>query len=66
MKKRKRPKLVVDNKLPDEETDKFTYEEFKVIAEQLLDLHARYPEIDALTRTYLKIAGRSRSAINVG
>ena len=50
MKKRKRPKLVVDNKLPDEETDKFTYEEFKVIAEQLLDLHARYPEIDAMTR----------------
>jgi hypothetical protein len=50
MKKRKRPKLVVDNKLPDEPTEEFTYEEFKVIAEQLLDLHARYPEIDVLTR----------------
>jgi hypothetical protein len=48
MKKRKPPKLVVDNKLPDEPTEEFTYEEFKVIAEQLLDLHARYPEIDAL------------------
>jgi hypothetical protein len=50
MKKRKRPKLVVDNKLPDESTDEFTYEEFKVLAEQLLDLHARYPEIDALMK----------------
>jgi hypothetical protein len=28
MKKRKPPKLVVDNKLPDEPTEKFTYEEF--------------------------------------
>jgi hypothetical protein len=50
MKKRKRPKLVVDNKLPDEPTEEFTYEEFKVIAERLIDLHKRYPEIDALTR----------------
>jgi hypothetical protein len=50
MKKRKRPKLVVDNKLPDESSEKFTYEEFKVIAEQLLDMHARYPEIDALMK----------------
>jgi hypothetical protein len=50
MKKRKRPKLVVDNKLPDEETDEFTYEEFKVYAEQLLDFHKRYPEIDALAK----------------
>jgi hypothetical protein len=50
MKKRKRPKLVVDNKLPDEETDEFTYEEFKVYAEQLLDFHNRYPEIDALAK----------------
>jgi hypothetical protein len=50
MKKRKRPKLIVDNKLPAEPSEKFTYEEFKVIAEQLLDLHARYPEIDALVK----------------
>ena len=50
MKKRKRPKLIVDNKLPAESSEKFTYEEFKVIAEQLLDLHARYPEIDTMTR----------------
>jgi hypothetical protein len=49
MKKRKPPKLVVDNKLPDEPTEEFTYEEFKVYADQLLDLHTRYPEIDALT-----------------
>jgi hypothetical protein len=48
--KKKPPKLVVDNKLPDEPSEEFTYEEFKVIAEQLLDLHARYPEIDALTK----------------
>jgi hypothetical protein len=51
MKGSKRPKLVVDNKLPDDaSSDEFTYEEFKVIAEQLLDLHARYPEIDALAK----------------
>jgi hypothetical protein len=50
MKKRKPLKLVVDNKLPAEPSEKFTYEEFKVIAEQLLDLHKRYPEIDALKR----------------
>ena len=50
MKKRKRPKLIVDNKLPAEPSEKFTYQEFKVIAEQLIDLHARYPEIDALKR----------------
>jgi hypothetical protein len=50
MKKRKRPKLVVDNKLPDEGSEKFTYEEFKVIAEYLLEVHARYPEIDVLTK----------------
>jgi hypothetical protein len=36
LKKRKRPKLVVDNKLPAEPSEEFTYEEFKVIAEQLL------------------------------
>jgi hypothetical protein len=48
MKKPKRPKLVVDNKLPDEPSEEFTYEEFKVIAEGLLDLHTRYREIDAL------------------
>jgi hypothetical protein len=50
VKKRKRPKLVIDNKLPDEPTEEFTYEEFKVIADQLLETHERYPEIDALTR----------------
>jgi hypothetical protein len=50
MKKRKSPKLVVDNKLPDEETDKLTYPEFKVLATQLIDFHKRYPEIDALTK----------------
>jgi hypothetical protein len=50
MKKPKRPKLVVDNRLPDEPSEEFTHEEFKVYADQLLDLHARYPEIDALTR----------------
>jgi hypothetical protein len=50
VKKRKRPKLVVDNKLPAEPSEEFTYEEFKVIAEQLLEVHARYPEIDALTK----------------
>jgi hypothetical protein len=50
MKKRKPPKLVVDNKLPDEPSGKLTYEEFRVLAEQLLDLHKRYPEIDALTK----------------
>jgi hypothetical protein len=51
MKKRKRPKLVVDNKLPEEsDPEVFTYEEFKVIAENLLDMHARYPEIDVLTK----------------
>jgi hypothetical protein len=48
MKKPKRPKLVVDNKLPDEPTEEFTYEEFRVYAEQLNDLHARYPELQAL------------------
>jgi hypothetical protein len=48
--KKKTPKLVVDNKLPDEPSGEFTYEEFKVIAEQLLDLHTRYPEIDMLTK----------------
>jgi hypothetical protein len=50
MKKGKPPKLVVDNKLPDDSSEEFTYEEFKVIAEQLLDLHNRYPEIDALAK----------------
>ena len=50
MKKRKSPKLVVDNKLPAEPSEEFTYEEFKVIAEQLLEVHTRYPEIDALTK----------------
>jgi hypothetical protein len=50
MKKRKPPKLVVDNKLPDDSSEEFTYEEFKVIAEQLLDMHERYPEIDALMK----------------
>jgi hypothetical protein len=50
MKKRKPPKLVVDNKLPDEPSEQFTYEEFKVLAEQIIDLHKRYPEIDTLTK----------------
>jgi hypothetical protein len=50
MKKRKLPKLVVDNKLPDGGSEEFTYEEFKVIAEQLLEVHTRYPEIDALMK----------------
>jgi hypothetical protein len=50
MKKRKPPKLVVNNKLPDDSTEEFTYEEFKVIAEHLLEVHTRYPEIDALTK----------------
>jgi hypothetical protein len=50
MKKPKRPKLVVDNKLPDEPTEEFTYEEFKVIADQLIELHKRYPELDALSK----------------
>jgi hypothetical protein len=50
MKKRKPPKLVVDNKLPDESTEEFSYEEFRVIADNLLEVHARYPEIDALTK----------------
>jgi hypothetical protein len=48
MRKRKPPKLVVDNKLPAEPTKGFTYPEFKVIAEQLLDMHCRYPEIDTM------------------
>jgi hypothetical protein len=50
MKKPKPPKLVVDNKLPTEPTEEFTYEEFKVYAEQIIDVHKRYPEIDALSR----------------
>jgi hypothetical protein len=50
MKKRKPPKLVVDNKLPDEETSKLTYEEFRVIAEQLIDFHKRYPEVEVLSK----------------
>jgi hypothetical protein len=50
MKKRKPPKLIVDNKLPDESSERFTYREFKVIAERLLDVHDRYPEIDALVK----------------
>jgi hypothetical protein len=48
MKKPGPPTLVVDNKLPTEPSEEFTYEEFKVIAEDLLDVQARYPEIDAL------------------
>jgi hypothetical protein len=47
---KKKPKLIVDNKLPAESSEEFTYEEFKVYAEQLIDFHKRYPEIDALTR----------------
>jgi hypothetical protein len=43
MKKRKPPKLVVDNKLPDDDED-----EWKVICEQVADAHNRYPEIDTL------------------
>jgi hypothetical protein len=39
-----KPKLVVDNKLLDEDED------FETIAEQILDLHKRYPEIDALLK----------------
>jgi hypothetical protein len=50
MKKRKPPKLVVDNKLPDDSSEEFTYEEFKVYAEQIMDFHKRYPEIDALAK----------------
>jgi hypothetical protein len=47
--KKKTPKLVVDNKLPDTDLEEqFSYEEFKLIAEQMLDIHGRYPEIDAL------------------
>jgi hypothetical protein len=42
--KKKTPKLVVDNKLPDADAEEFTHEEFKVIAEHLLEVHARYPE----------------------
>jgi hypothetical protein len=62
MKKRKRPKLVVDNKLPRGLGEVFTYEEFKVIAEQLIDTHARYPEIDALTRRAVAHADRYAAA----
>jgi hypothetical protein len=32
------------NKLPDADAEEFTHEEFKVIAEHLLEVHARYPE----------------------
>jgi hypothetical protein len=45
MKKRKPPKLVVDNELPDDDEDGW-----KVICEQIIDVHKRYPEIDALSR----------------
>jgi hypothetical protein len=48
MKKPKPPKLIVDNKLPTEPLEEFTYEEFKVYAEQITKLHERYPELDAL------------------
>jgi hypothetical protein len=50
MKKRKPPRLVVDNKLPDEPSEEFTHEEFKVYAEQIIDLHKRYPELDEIVR----------------
>jgi hypothetical protein len=43
MKKRKPPKLVVDNELPDDDEDGW-----KVICEQVRDVHNRYPEIDVL------------------
>jgi hypothetical protein len=50
MKKRKPPKLVVDNKLPAEpDPEVFTYEEFQVIANKIINIRKRYPEIDALT-----------------
>jgi hypothetical protein len=45
MKKRKPPKLVVDNELPDDDEDGW-----KVICEQVADVHNRYPEIDTLLK----------------
>jgi hypothetical protein len=45
MKKRKRPKLVVDNELPDDDEGGWA-----AICEQVLDVHNRYPEIDALLK----------------
>lgn len=45
MKKLKHPKLVVDNKLSDEPSEGFSYPEFKVYAEQVIDMHKRYPEL---------------------
>jgi hypothetical protein len=45
MKKRKPPKLVVDNKLSDDDEDGW-----KVICEQVCDVHNRYPEIDAMLK----------------
>lgn len=42
----KKPKLVVNNKRS--RSGRLSYREFKPIAEQLLDVHRRYPEITAL------------------
>jgi hypothetical protein len=50
MKKRKPPKLVVDNKLPDADAEEFSEEEIAAVLEQIEDLHDRYPEIDALIK----------------
>jgi hypothetical protein len=45
MKKRKQPKLVVNNRLSDNDEIDWT-----MICKQVADLHNRYPEIDALQR----------------
>jgi hypothetical protein len=47
MKKRKRPKLVVNNKIPMELSEDFAYEEIMAIADKI-DIYKRYPEINAL------------------
>jgi hypothetical protein len=49
MKKPKHPKLVVDNKLPDESSEELTFEEFKMIANKIMDVRKHYPKIDALS-----------------
>jgi hypothetical protein len=55
MKKRKPPKLVVDNKLSDDDEDGW-----KVICEQVCDVHNRYPEIDAMLKRARETDDRER------
>jgi hypothetical protein len=48
MKKPKPPRLVVDNKLPADDAEDFSDEEIEALLGQVIDVHERYPEIDAL------------------